>query len=58
MNIVLLLKIRTRLLMDFAYASGQNVVLVGPPGCGKTAMVNDFIDTQGTYISFIYHSLS
>ncbi len=37
---------RTRLLMDFACASGQNVLLVGPPGSGKTSMINDFFDTQ------------
>ncbi len=32
--------------MDFACASGQNVLLVGPPGSGKTSMINDFFDTQ------------
>ncbi|XP_074662754.1 uncharacterized protein LOC141915202 [Tubulanus polymorphus] len=38
--------IRTRVLMDFAVASGQNVLLVGPPGSGKTVIVNDFINGQ------------
>ena len=35
--------------MEFAAASGQNMLLVGPPGSGKTSMVNDFMDTQGRY---------
>ena len=34
--------------MEFASAAGQNVLLVGPPGCGKTSLINDFIDMQGT----------
>ena len=32
--------------MDFACASGQNILLVGPAGSGKTSMINDFFDTQ------------
>ena len=35
--------------MDFAYASGQNVLLVGPHGTGKTAIINDFIETQSKW---------
>jgi MoxR-like ATPase len=42
-----LFQIRTRILMEFAVASGPNVMLVGPPGAGKTLMINDFIDCQG-----------
>ncbi|KAK6187606.1 hypothetical protein SNE40_005595 [Patella caerulea] len=38
--------IRTRILMDFASASGQNVLLVGPHGSGKTSLVNEFIGLQ------------
>ncbi|XP_064629693.1 uncharacterized protein LOC135488785 isoform X2 [Lineus longissimus] len=38
--------IRTRILMEFAVASQQNVMLVGPPGSGKTLMINDFVDSQ------------
>lgn len=38
--------IRSRILMEFAAASGQNVLLVGPHGSGKTALVNTFIDAQ------------
>ncbi|KAK3577475.1 hypothetical protein CHS0354_032326 [Potamilus streckersoni] len=38
--------IRTRLLMDFASASGQNVLLVGAPGSGKTTLINEFMDVQ------------
>ncbi|ESO89151.1 hypothetical protein LOTGIDRAFT_229063 [Lottia gigantea] len=38
--------IRTRILMEFAAASGQNVLLVGPHGSGKTSLINEFIDLQ------------
>ncbi|KAL4232681.1 hypothetical protein ACF0H5_007369 [Mactra antiquata] len=38
--------IRTRILMDFASASGQNVLLVGPPGSGKTTLIDEFMDFQ------------
>ncbi|XP_070190368.1 uncharacterized protein [Littorina saxatilis] len=38
--------IRSRILMEFAAASGQNVLLVGPHGSGKTALINTFIDVQ------------
>ena len=34
--------------MDFASASGQNVLLVGPPGSGKTTLINDFMDFQAS----------
>ena len=43
-----LFQIRTRILMDFASASGQNVLLVGPPGSGKTTLINDFMDFQSS----------
>jgi ABC-type cobalamin/Fe3+-siderophores transport system ATPase subunit len=33
--------------MEFAASSGQNVLLVGPHGSGKTALINNFIDAQG-----------
>ncbi len=32
--------------MEFACAGGQNVLLVGPHGSGKTTMVNDFLNSQ------------
>ncbi|CAH1226669.1 DNAH5 [Branchiostoma lanceolatum] len=38
--------IRCQVLMDYALSSGQNVLLVGPPGSGKTSLINDLIDTQ------------
>ncbi|CAH1799095.1 unnamed protein product [Owenia fusiformis] len=38
--------IRTRILMEFACASKQHILLVGPPGAGKTVMINDFLDSQ------------
>ncbi|KAF6030090.1 hypothetical protein EB796_011603 [Bugula neritina] len=38
--------IRTRILMEFASQSGQNILLIGPYGSGKTSMINDFISTQ------------
>ncbi|WAR07684.1 DYHG-like protein [Mya arenaria] len=44
--------IRTRILMDFASASGQNVLLVGAPGSGKTTLIDEFMDFQE---SNIYH---
>ena len=46
-----LFQIRTRILMDFASASGQNVLLVGPPGSGKTTLINDFMDFQSSKYS-------
>ena len=33
--------------MEFASQSGQNILLIGPYGSGKTSMINDFISTQG-----------
>ncbi|XP_023932047.1 dynein heavy chain 5, axonemal-like isoform X1 [Lingula anatina] len=42
--------IRTRVFLEFACASGQNVLLVGPPGSGKTTMVNEFIDAQDNQV--------
>ncbi|XP_077977225.1 dynein axonemal heavy chain 8-like isoform X3 [Glandiceps talaboti] len=38
--------IRTRMLMEFASISAMNVLLIGPPGSGKTALINEFLDTQ------------
>ncbi|XP_070568705.1 dynein axonemal heavy chain 5-like isoform X4 [Ptychodera flava] len=38
--------IRTRMLMEFASISAMNVLLIGPPGCGKTSLINDFLDQQ------------
>jgi len=43
--------IRTRILMDFASASGQNVLLVGPPGSGKTTLIDEFMDFQGMHMT-------
>ncbi|XP_041355189.1 dynein gamma chain, flagellar outer arm-like isoform X3 [Gigantopelta aegis] len=43
--------IRTRILIEFAAASGQNVLLVGPHGSGKTSLINDFIDAQDPQLS-------
>ncbi|XP_067674368.1 uncharacterized protein [Haliotis asinina] len=42
---------RTRILMEFAAASGQNVLLVGPHGSGKTTLINSFIDVQDSQLS-------
>lgn len=41
-------QIRIRLLMELASMSGRNVLLVGPSGAGKTCLMNDFLDKQGT----------
>ncbi|XP_064411344.1 dynein axonemal heavy chain 5-like [Latimeria chalumnae] len=35
-----------RMLMEYSSICSQNVLLIGPPGSGKTAMINDFISTQ------------
>ncbi|XP_071504103.1 dynein axonemal heavy chain 5-like [Diadema antillarum] len=37
--------IRTRVILEFANLTNMHVMLLGPPGCGKTAMINDFINT-------------
>ncbi|XP_022081686.1 dynein gamma chain, flagellar outer arm-like [Acanthaster planci] len=37
--------IRCRVILEFANLSNMHVLLVGPPGSGKTAMINDFINT-------------
>ncbi|XP_059166583.1 dynein axonemal heavy chain 8-like [Physella acuta] len=47
--------IRTRILMEFSAASGMNVLLVGPHGSGKTALINDFINSQDPQISVCKH---
>ena len=39
-------QIRVKLLMEFACAGDMNVLLVGPNGCGKTTMVNNFLNSQ------------
>ena len=41
--------------MDFASASGQNVLLVGPPGSGKTTLINDFMDFQSSKYKISLH---
>ncbi|XP_073445808.1 uncharacterized protein [Dendrobates tinctorius] len=35
-----------RTFLEFASMGFQHVLLAGPPGCGKTALMNDFISTQ------------
>ena len=39
--------VRSRLLIEFAHAAGLNVLLLGPPGSGKTSLINDFLDRRG-----------
>ena len=45
----ILRQIRVRLLMELARTSGRNILLVGPEGAGKSCLVNDFLDKQGTF---------
>ncbi|KAM4043310.1 dynein axonemal heavy chain 5-like isoform 1-T1 [Anomaloglossus baeobatrachus] len=35
-----------RTFLEFATMGSQHVLLTGPPGCGKTALMNDFISTE------------
>ena len=55
-NFFLVLQIRARLLIEFACAGKQNVLLVGPHGCGKTTMVQDFLHAQGNIDSYFSKS--
>ena len=47
--ILFLIQIRTRILIDFASASGLNVLLVGAHGSGKTTLIERFMDIQGQW---------
>ncbi|BFZ10052.1 hypothetical protein BsWGS_13093 [Bradybaena similaris] len=38
--------VRTRILMELSAASGRNVLLAGPRGAGKTALLNNFLSRQ------------
>lgn len=42
---------RVKMLANFALASGQSVLLVGPPGSGKTTVANDLLNVRGLYLS-------
>ena len=44
--------------MEFASISAMNVLLIGPPGCGKTSLINDFLDQQGIYHLSVYAVLN
>ncbi|KAM9316607.1 uncharacterized protein PAF06_007656 [Gastrophryne carolinensis] len=35
-----------RTFLEYASMGSQHVLLTGPPGCGKTSLMNDFISTQ------------
>ncbi|XP_033113255.1 dynein heavy chain 5, axonemal-like isoform X2 [Anneissia japonica] len=37
--------IQARVILEFANLSNLHMILVGPPGSGKTSMINDFIDS-------------
>lgn len=39
--------IRTRSLLEFAHMARKHTLIVGDTGIGKTALINDFLDTQG-----------
>ncbi|XP_029452717.1 dynein gamma chain, flagellar outer arm-like [Rhinatrema bivittatum] len=38
--------IMVRTFLEYASMGSQHILLIGPPGSGKTAMINDFISTQ------------
>ncbi|OWF37572.1 Dynein heavy chain 5, axonemal [Mizuhopecten yessoensis] len=42
---------RTKILMEFASASGLNVLLVGANGSGKTSLIERFMDIQDPQVS-------
>ncbi|XP_077973667.1 uncharacterized protein LOC120348568 isoform X2 [Styela clava] len=45
--------IRTRCLLDFAHMARKHTLVVGESGIGKTALVNDFLDTQDKQFSIL-----
>lgn len=49
----LFFQIRARILMELATAADQNVMLAGPPGSGKTFLINDFLHLHGK-ISWLF----
>ena len=42
--------IRVRSLLEFTHMAHKHTLLIGESGIGKTALINDFIDTQGTTV--------
>lgn len=43
--------IRTRSLLDFTHMARKHTLIIGEQGVGKTALINDFLDTQGMWQS-------
>ena len=39
--------IRVRSLLECTHTAHKHTLIVGESGIGKTALINDFIDTQG-----------
>ena len=43
--------IRVRSLLEFTHTARKHTLIVGESGIGKTALINDFIDTQGCHVT-------
>lgn len=46
--------IRCRIFLEFSALAHQNVIVFGPRGCGKTKLLQDFVQDFGKYLLFLF----
>ena len=49
--------IRCRIFLEFSALAHQNVIVFGPRGCGKTKLLQDFVQDFGNYIPNIFNKI-